>query len=129
VTLEIFVPGPLRNPLNGSQGAHWSKHSRWARQWRERTAERLRVFLLTEAREYRPEPSILKAIEFHAVVFNPFDEDGLEAALKPCRDACKDARLIDDDRTSAGHAFTYRQTVDRKGARGVHITITPRTTP
>jgi hypothetical protein len=124
--IDVFVPGPLTNPMNGSQGGHWSKHSRWARQWRERTAERFRVFLLTDGRRLTIDAAAPKRIAFYAIVFNRFDGDGLEAALKPCRDALKDAHIIDDDRDSAGHVFGYEQHVDRKGARGVRITISPR---
>ncbi len=122
--LEVFVPGPLFNPMNGSQGS-WHKHARWARQWRERTAERLRIALLVDL-PYAIDPASPKLIQFHAVVFNAFDADNLSACLKPCRDALKDARIIDDDRDSAGHSFLYWQQVDRKGERGVRITVGPR---
>lgn len=125
--LEVFVPGPLYNPMNGAKGGHWAKRHRWARTWRERTAERLRVAILIERREWaRVDPRAPKLVTFHAQTFNAFDGDGLSSALKPCRDALKDARLIDDDRDSAGHQFVYTQEIKRK-ERGVKITITPRT--
>jgi len=34
MNLVVFIPGKLRNPLNGSWGNHY-KHARIARTWRE----------------------------------------------------------------------------------------------
>lgn len=123
--LRCFIPEPLQNPLNGSLShAHWSKKSRWARTRRESA----QMYLLQALGRARLDPVTPKAVTFHAFVFNLFDSDGLQAALKPTRDALKH-RVIDDDRPSAGHTFTYEQEISRgKGAeRGVEIIVEPLT--
>lgn len=124
---EIFVPGPLRNPMNGSHG-HWRKHARWARQWRERTHQRL--FVQLAGRRGLPPATEPKVVHLHAVTFNAWDDDNLRAGLKPMRDALKDAHVIHDDGPEKGpggevlpcrHHFIYTQEVDRLH-RGVRIT-------
>ena len=116
----VFVPGPLRNPLNGPHG-HWSKHARWARTWRERTHQQLWLALrgMDAADATCP-----KIVRFLAKTHNGVDDDNLRAMLKPCRDALKDARIIHDDAKDSGHVFVYEQMIDR-GHRGVEITWEP----
>jgi hypothetical protein len=123
--LTVFVPGPLRNPMNGSHG-HWSKHARWAREWRERTHAQLWVVVLQgwplpeEMATWKP-----KRITFMAHTARRWDDDNLRAGMKPMRDALKDAGLIDDDGPKSGHEFIYQQVIDRHH-RGVEITVEPR---
>jgi hypothetical protein len=121
--LSVFVPGHLRNPLNGSWGG-WRKHARLAKDWRERTAQR--VFLAT----YRVgaalgTPRTPKRVTFTACVGRRWDTDNLPAAIKPLRDALVDARVIHDDGPDAGHEFVYAQQLVRKfgAARGVGIVV------
>jgi hypothetical protein len=66
-----------------------------------------------------------KRVTFTASVWNEFDDDGLAAAIKPYRDACRSMRLIHDDRPSAGHQFVYTQCVARgpRAARGVTVHV------
>lgn len=68
-----------------------------------------------------------KRVTFTASVWNAFDDDGLAAALKPYRDACRSMRLINDDRPSAGHVFVYEQRVERGklAKRGVTVQVEP----
>ncbi len=128
--LAIFVPGKLTNPLNGSQGG-WQKHARWAQQWRERTwlviFEALATMRDVEAfrRARQTGASEPKRIAFHALVPSRFDDDNLRACLKPCRDALKDAGVVDDDRDRAGHAFVYTQEARRRAGTvyGVEIRV------
>lgn len=119
--LEVFVPGPLFNPVNGSHG-HWSKRARWARQWKERT---LMAWFLKYQRRGELAPTAPKRIQFLAQTGARWDDDNLRVGLKPVRDALRDLGLIHDDGPDSGHEFTYAQQVNRT-ERGVRITITPR---
>jgi len=125
--MTIDVPGPLRNPLNGAY-VHWSKHRRWARQWRERTTQRLLVHKLTTPSdaEFFRAPGRAKRVTFVCHVVRGFDDDALPAICKPLRDGLVDAQLLDDDAPDRGHVFTYSQRrIHEDGAleRGVVITI------
>lgn len=124
--LAVFVPGKVTNPLNGSHG-HWTKHRRWAKDWRERAQTALlegRSWFLTVGQTVGP-AEVPKAITFIAYVAREFDDDNIRAACKPCRDALKDMRVIDDDKPSAGHVFEYQQVVNgkRDARRGIEIRV------
>lgn len=118
--IHLFVPGRLQNPLNGSLSrAHWSRKSRWATGWKDRTR------LLWCNQEVGPLPDLhtAKRITFLARVGAKWDDDNLPGAIKPIRDAL--IRLvIHSDAPDSGHEFLYRQVIDRKH-RGVEITIEP----
>lgn len=118
MTLRVFVPGVLRNPLNGSWG-NWRKHAKAARTWREKTA--MCVFG-TVGRRRTSDSHQPKRITFCAQVGAPWDDDNLPAAIKPIRDGLVDARIIHADAPDSGHVFAYTQVVNRK-ERGVQITI------
>ena len=122
--MTVFVPGPLRNPLNGQRDI-WQKHRRWAKQWRERTAERLRLALLTP-RRLEVDPRTPKRITFTAHVASLWDDDNLPAGLKSIRDGLRDGGIIHDDGPASGHTFVYAQVRDRAN-RGVEIewTVAP----
>src|SRR5260221_706531 len=50
--IKIFVPGALKNPLNGSfSRAHWSARNKWANEWKNAT----RLTLLRNAQSFRDE--------------------------------------------------------------------------
>jgi hypothetical protein len=122
---SVWVPGALENPLNGSHG-HWAKHATWAR--RRKQAAEMCILHALGSRSTPWPARVPKRITFTAAVYNEFDTDGLAAALKPTRDALKSMQLIDDDRPSSGHVFTYAQVVKRgkDAPRGVQITVEPR---
>ena len=119
--ITFALSTPLQNPLNGSHG-HWSKHARWARTRREAAC-------LAILAAIGPRPKVLartpKVVTFTAFVGAEWDDDNLRAAIKPYRDALKDAGLINDDRPSAGHEFRYEQRIERgKGKpRGLRVTV------
>ena len=120
VILDIFLPGELSNPLNGSH-RHWSVRARWAKIWRTKT------HLLVSARpEVRGLDSTApKIIRFVANLWNLMDEgDGIRAALKPVLDGLRDARVIHSDGPGCGHLFVYGQRIDRR-QRGVRILVEP----
>jgi hypothetical protein len=126
--IHIFVPGPLYNPMNGSHGS-WHKRARWARNWRERTAQRLFV----EAHRggintLRWPPHGPKRVTFTLQTWNAVDDDALGPMAKPCRDALIDAGIIHSDAPDSGHAFVYAQRIDR-AHRGVQITVAPLEAP
>jgi hypothetical protein len=130
--LAVWVDGKLTNPLNG-QYVHWTKHRRWAKTWRERAGEALAFAMENEFLRFRGSAArtiaaVPKAITFRAHVAREWDDDGLRAGLKPIRDALKDLHVIDDDRPSAGHVFTYTQIINAKrdARRGVEIRVTLR---
>lgn len=126
--LAVFVPGRLVNPLNASAWG-WQKRSRTAKAWKERTAaaifeaeegNRSVVYSLPFAK--RMEAAGPKRVAFTARVFNRFDSDGLQASLKPVRDALVDCGVISGDADRDGHRFTYEQVIDRQN-RGVTIRV------
>lgn len=124
--IELFVPGVLKNPLNGSfSRAHWSARSKWARDWHERTMLVVRHGQLLYPRAYETmrlkEP---KRIAFLAQTGATWDDDAIPAGLKPIRDALI-GYVIHSDAPDSGHVFEYAQVINRK-ARGVRITIVPR---
>jgi hypothetical protein len=121
--VTFWIPGPIENPLNGSLShAHWTKRSRWAKTRREKAQMHMLVAFGRGPRS----PHTPKHITFRAFTYNAFDGDGLQAAIKPYRDALKDMRIIDDDRDSAGHRFVYEQEISRgkDAKRGVEISVT-----
>jgi hypothetical protein len=115
--MTIFVPGKLRNPLNGSWGG-WRKHARLAKDWRERTAQHI----FAEKGQWTIDARTPKRIIFMAQVGSLWDDDNLPAAIKPIRDALQGTVIVADDAT---HEFIYKQVVDRKH-RGVTVTVEPR---
>jgi len=133
--LAVFVPGPVKNPLNGSHG-HWTKRARWAKGWRDKTSQAVlegvplyrcstNGLVLGDVRVI---PETPKRVVFLARTHNRMDDDNLRAALKPCRDGLRDMRVIHDDDPRSGHEFVYTQTIDR-AHRGVEIRVTLRDTP
>ena len=123
--IAVFVAGKLVNPLNASAWG-WQKRSRLARQWKERVAHavydavqdsRTELIITTVFGSKMP-----KVVTFLANVFNLFDSDGLQASLKPVRDALVECRVISGDADRDGHTFRYEQKIDRK-RRGVEIRV------
>ena len=127
--MTVFVPGKLRNPLNGSWGG-WRKHARLAKDWRERTAQYIFVFSGKSNAAYADlvdtlyPPSRAKTVTFTAHVGAKWDDDNLPSAIKPIRDGLVDAQVIHSDAPDSGHTFVYRQVIDRKH-RGVEIAVVP----
>jgi hypothetical protein len=120
--LILHVPGPLRNPLNGSHG-HWAKHHRWARDWRERTAQRLLIWRLThrEAASWFSDPRP-KTITLIAHTVRGFDPDALPAICKPIVDGLVDAQLLDRDDVQSPHTIRYQQKIAPQ-QRGMEIVV------
>jgi hypothetical protein len=121
--LTIVVPGPVRNPMNGSHG-HWAKHARWAKSWRERTAQRLLVhqrMTPADAALFRT-PTSPKHITFVCSTVRRIDPDALPAICKPLLDGCRDAHLIHDDGPQSGHIVRYQQQIAPQH-RGVAIIV------
>lgn len=117
--MTVFIPGKLRNPLNGSWGGYL-KHARIAKAWRELTAAEILVTWINAGRPRR-DPRAPKAITFTAHVAAGWDDDNLPAAIKPIRDALV-GTVIHSDAPDSGHEFRYAQIIDR-AHRGVAITI------
>src|SRR5687767_11017984 len=88
--IAIFVEGKLVNPLNASAWG-WQKRSRLAKQWKERVA----TGIYDAVQDSRTEliistvfgAKLPKLVTFLASTHNAMDSDGLQAALKPVRDA------------------------------------------
>jgi hypothetical protein len=53
------------------------------------------------------------------------DGDGLQAALKPIRDALIDCAVLHSDAPDSGHEFVYTQRIDR-ARRGCEIRVSLR---
>lgn len=125
--LLAWVPGQLSNPNNGSH-KHWSVKAKTRKEWRKATflcvlaAVRTR---LEQRAEWRYPADVPKVVVLTAFVWNLYDEDGLAAALKPCVDGLRDAKILHDDSPRSGHRIERRQVIDRKH-RGVEVVIEPR---
>lgn len=120
--LAIFVPGRLLNPLNASAWV-WQKRSRYAKQWRERVADAL--WDVAGQRDHMTTGAIVlspKRVKFLASTHNRMDSDGLQAALKPIRDALIECQVITGDADKDGNVFEYDQKIDRT-RRGVEIRV------
>jgi hypothetical protein len=124
--LAIFVPGKLKNPLNGPQ---WGKQKfsqmRYRKTWKERVELTLfeRAHMMEDV-GFHPGP---KRVTFRAGTHNAMDTDGLQAALKPVRDALVECGVISGDAERDGNKFVYEQRIDRK-RRGVEIRVALRPT-
>jgi len=133
VILEVFVPGKLTNPLNGSLSrAHWSHKHRWSTAWKAATWVETAKLWTGPGPTPTWTPEQPKRVTFMAHTARLFDETGLRAALKPAEDALMGWpqahpthwRLIHSDAPDSGHVFVYDQVIDR-AQRGVRITIEP----
>lgn len=120
----IFVTGRLVNPLNQRGWSDW-KRSRWTREWKDKVAQAL---IEIGYREGMLDPATPKRVTFVPHVYQRFDlgTEGLRAALKGVPDALKDARVLNDDRDSAGHEFVYAEQVIDRAWPGVEIRVEPR---
>jgi hypothetical protein len=117
LTVTIFCPGVLKNPLNGSH-RHWSARAQWAQTWRVTT----RLAWMQAGRPTLEGPC---AFTFTAYVARRFDSDNLAACVKPIRDEAVACLCGGGDGPASGHAFVYQQ--ERRAAlRGVEIVVTPR---
>ena len=117
VTLQLFVPGRLTNPLNGSH-RHWSARAKWAQTWRIAT----QVAWLQAGQPTWPGAA---HVTFVAQVRRRFDDDNLAACIKPVRDAAVRALFGTDDGPACGHWFSYRQEVRPGRAYGVLVVVEP----
>lgn len=121
--VDVFIPGHLLNPLNGSWGS-WYKHARIARGWRDKTL--MHLLKARNAHAWLPSMHPLtepKRITFTAYTAARWDDDAIPGAIKPVRDALVGI-VIHSDAPDSGHEFLYRQEV-RRQQRGVGISVTP----
>ena len=117
VTLLLWVPGVLTNPLNASGWTHW-KRSRWAQLWHEIVTARW----LQAGRPTWDGPA---TVTFTGHVRRQFDDEGFVAACKPIRDVSVRLMLGTDDGPRCGHVFCYQQVVASGIERGVLVTVEP----
>lgn len=116
--LAVFVSGRLLNPLNASAWI-WQKRVRYAKGWKARVAG-----AVLES-GYKAGPATMawrKRVRFLASTHNRMDSDGLQAALKPVRDALMECQIITGDADKDGNVFEYAQKIDRT-RRGVEIRV------
>ena len=118
LTITLFLPGVLTNPLNASGWTHW-KRSRWSANWK--TIVHVR-WLLAD----RPTWAGPATVTFTGQVRRLFDDEGFIAACKPIRDASVRLILGTDDGPRCGHRFFYAQQVRPAAERGVLVEVTPR---
>lgn len=124
--LIAWIPGPIHNPLNGSQGTtKYGRIFRAKERWRERTC--LCVKDAMNRAKWRYEPlgngrTYNGLVTVTAFVWNLFDEDGLAAALKPVVDGLVDAELVYSDGPTSKTKFVRRQVIERKH-RGVEVVV------
>jgi hypothetical protein len=122
--LAVFVAGKLKNPMNGPQwGRQGIVKGRYRKDWRERVIQVLWESTYA-GRNTHPSlwPRAARRVAFLASTHNPMDGDGLQAALKPVRDALVECGVISGDADRDGHVFEYAQRIDRK-KRGVEIRV------
>lgn len=121
--VAVWVTGKIANPLNGPSWV-WQKRARYAKAWKERVAQALflqRDWPLDWPRQAAP-PAAPKHVRFVASTWNRMDSDGLQAALKPVRDALVECGVLSGDADKDGHTFAYFQNIDR-ARRGVEIRV------
>ena len=135
--LAIFVPGKFVNPLNANAWG-WQKRSRLAKQWKLAVANALFEIAVCHVKgirlpgivpglvDYRLAVKMPKRVTFLANTHNVMDTDGLQAALKPVRDALVECGVIHSDAPDSGHEFVYEQQIDRVH-RGVTIRVALKT--
>lgn len=119
--LAVFVPGKLVNPLNASAWG-WQKRSRLAKKWKEAVATALFEDDSPLGPRLRFAGKAPKSVHFLAHTGGRMDGDGLQAALKPVRDALVDCGVLSGDADRDGHTFHYAQRIDR-AHRGVEIRV------
>ena len=117
--LIAWIPGRLRNPLNGAHG-HWAPRARERKDWRIRT--QLCCQDAMHRSRWKYSPLVGARVVFTAYVWNRYDEDGLAAALKPVLDGLVDARLLKTDGPDGRHRIERRQAIERKH-RGVEVVV------
>ena len=133
--LAIWIPGKLESRLNGPQG-RTLKGARWRATKIKATRERVCAAILdglmkgwygsTLTARAVPIQGTPKTVRFIVYVGHEWDlDENVPAALKTHKDALKVMRIIDDDKPSSGHTFTYEQVIDprRSGRRGVEIRV------
>jgi len=135
--LVAWVPGRLRNPLNGSQGMTRGgriMRSKERASWRQRTklcvtdalnraGVRTREGARISSKVWLPRDR--KLIVLTAYVWNLYDPDALGGVMKPVVDGLRDAEVIHADDAKSGHRIEHRQMIDRKH-RGVEVVVQPR---
>jgi hypothetical protein len=126
-SLTVFVPTRLVNPTN-ERAAHWGGRATRAKRQRAAVAMAVWAALRNPSREARmtvwritAKPETPKHITLTGHVARKLDGDGLQAALKHCRDGLIDCGLIHDDGPDSGHRFDYAQVV--RAPTGVLITV------
>lgn len=116
--VAVWVTGKIANPLNGPSWV-WQKRARYAKAWKERVA--LALFF-QPIHDMTAPPAAPKHVRFVASTWNRMDSDGLQAALKPVRDALVECGVLSGDADKDGHTFVYFQNIDR-ARRGVEIRV------
>lgn len=117
LTISLFIAGVLRNPLN--QRIHWAARHRTTDRWKVAT----RLEWLTSGRPTWDGPCVFT---FTAYTARRWDEnEGVMAAIKPCRDEIVRCVCQTDDSPASGHVFHYQQKVSPQ-YRGVGIEIVTR---
>jgi hypothetical protein len=125
--LHVWVPIIIVNGLNRREG-YWIT-ARRARAHRAAVVAAVLETLHQQKMHVAVPATRSKSIQFDAHVGRAFDDDGLQAALKHCRDGLIDAHLIQGDGPADGHEFRYQQRPGTPRAeRGVSITIELRST-
>ena len=119
VKIQVFVPGQLVNPLNGSHG-HWRVRYAVAQRWKVRT----RLAWLEAGQPEWPRSAHFTFTAYTARLWD--EEEGVMAACKHVRDVAVRSICSSDDSPTSGHAFSYRQEVRPPGERGVLIEVSPR---
>lgn len=128
--LAIWVPGKLKNPLNGPQyGKQKFVQSRYRRDWKDRVALALfEIRWRAEGKWFVPTgaldnyPTGPTRVLLTASVHQKFDSDGLQAACKPIRDALVECGVVSGDAERDGHVWEYAQRIDR-ARRGIEIRV------
>lgn len=112
-SLTVFVPTRLVNPTNARE--HWATRAKRAKMQREAVCWSVLeamggMWVAPVGGRHAKRP---KRITLTGHVARKFDTDGLQAALKSCRDGLIDCGLIHSDGPDSGHSFTYRQVVSK----------------
>ncbi len=120
--LAVWVGHELVNPMNA--GRSWMSYrlTRYKNGWKEQT--HLALKLAYWQLDIRIDPKIPKIITFQPYTANQYDEDGLQLALKWCRDTLVRFGVAHGDAPRDGHQWVYKPSIlNRSGKQGVEIRV------
>ena len=119
--LAVWIGHDLKNPMHAGRTWLMYKLTKYKNGWKQQTALALKIAGWRDG-VYLPKSP--KIITFQPYTANQFDEDGLQLALKWCRDTLVTCGVAHGDAPRDGHTWIYRPSIlNRSGKRGVEVRV------